>query len=194
MARFTPWNKTKDCYVSEASTVRKKEANKGRSRLPRRLRDTFEEYRSFIGRNVLVSFVRFLLLHYFCADFVFLFGTRYGRPECCRKKSRSPPQTSCSSFSSPSSFPFSPPVERRTNDQRNVNRKPREATLINPTEINCSAQRRSSISLSLARRTPSFVRAPRFYSSRWSFTKYLEAVLKFPICYKIPRTMVNQTG
>lgn len=33
----------------------------------------------------------------------------------------------------------SPHVERRTNDQRNVNRKPREATLINPTEINCGA-------------------------------------------------------
>jgi len=32
----------------------------------------------------------------------------------------------------------SPHIERRTNDQRNVNRKPREATLINPTEINCA--------------------------------------------------------
>lgn len=31
---------------------------------------------------------------------------------------------------------------RRTNDQRNVNRKPHEATLINPTEINCIARRR----------------------------------------------------
>ena len=39
-----------------------------------------------------------------------------------------------------------PPVQwndERTNDQRNVNRKPREATLINPTEINCAVQRRS---------------------------------------------------
>lgn len=49
----------------------------------------------------------------------------------------------------------SPPEERPTNDQRNVNRKPREATLINPTEINCCAQQRSSIPLSLARRTSS---------------------------------------
>lgn len=182
MVRFTPWNKTKDCYVSEASTLRKKEANKGRSRLPRRLRDTFEEHRSFIGRNVLVP------------SSVFFFYTTSAPTSSSSSAHDMADQNVAVKKADPLPRPLvrpsphllrsrSPPVERRTNDQRNVNRKPREATLINPTEINCSAQRRSSISLSLARRTSSFVRADKFYSSRWSFKKYLkipdQSVIKY---------------
>lgn len=77
-----------------------------------------------------------------CGDFVFLLRTRYGRPVCCRKKAGLSPCLSSSS-PSPSSYTLERRTNERTNDQRNVNRKPREATLINPTEINCAAQRRS---------------------------------------------------
>lgn len=88
-------------------------------------------------------------------------------------KSRSPSSNplACSpllifplSLSSPP--PSSLPLVRRTNDQRNVNRKPREATLINPTEINCSAQRRSISILLLVHQSASssFVHSNRFYS------------------------------
>lgn len=83
------------------------------------------------------SFLSVLLL---CSDFVFLHSARYGRPVCCRKKAGLPLSVL---LLSPS--PYSCTVERRTNertnDQRNVNRKPREATLINPTEINCAVRR-----------------------------------------------------
>lgn len=137
MARFTPWNKTKDCYVSEASTLRKREANKGRSRLPRRLRDTFEEHRSFIGRNVLVP------------SSVFFFYTTSAPTSSSSSAHDMADQNVAVKKADPLPRPLvrpsphllrsrSPPVERRTNDQRNVNRKPREATLINPTEINCN--------------------------------------------------------
>lgn len=135
--------------ASQANALRKKEANKGRSRLPWRLQGSFEGHCSFIGRNRSCSLSVFLL--YTTSAPTFVFGTRYGRPVCCRKKA---------GLLQPSLAPLSVllltfpvlilPLCRRTNDQRNVNRKPREATLINPTEINCSAQRRS-VALSLAR-------------------------------------------
>lgn len=203
-AIFTPRNKTKGCYAAPGSgrtrQGRKKEANKGRSRLPWRLRGTFEGHCSFIGRNVLVPRRLPPLHHHFCADFVFLLGTRYGRPVCCRKKA-GPPCTPPLPRPPPSSAPprrsrrvsvllltFSVRVlprrtrNERTNDQRNVNRKPREATLINPTEINCSAQRRSSRPLA---RSPnpflfSFTRTNSIALGR-SHEKNLGAVLKFLI-------------
>ena len=54
------------------------------------------------------------------------------------------PVSPCLSSSSPHPAASSHgTTNERTNDQRNVNRKPREATLINPTEINCAVQRRS---------------------------------------------------
>lgn len=178
---------------------RKKEANKGRSRLPWRLRGTFEGHCSFIGRNVLVPRRLPPLHHHFCADFVFLLGTRYGRPVCCRKKAG--PPVHLLSLNRPPRRPLRTAVavsvllltfsvrvlprrtrNERTNDQRNVNRKPREATLINPTEINCSAQRRSSRPLA---RSPnpfpfSFTRTNSIALGR-SHEKNLGAVLKFLI-------------
>lgn len=154
--------------VFEASTLRKREANKGRSRLPRRLRGTFEEHRSFIGRNVLVPSSVFLF-HTTSAPTSSSSSAHGMADQNVAVKKADPLPRTLVRPSSPHLLPVPVllPIERRTNDQRNVNRKPREATLINPTEINCSAQRRSSISFSLARRTsPSFVRADKFYSPR----------------------------
>ena len=75
--------------------------------------------------------------------------------------------------------------DERTNDQRNVNRKPREATLINPTEINCAVQRCSpafpcSFALALFFSIPSsfslsaFRTLYRAYLARVCFKKNLE--------------------
>jgi len=79
--------------LSKANTLRrrKREANKGRSRLPWRLRGTSEGHCGFIGRNVLVPRPFSSCTLPLGCGFVFLFGTRHGRPVCCRKKPGLPP-------------------------------------------------------------------------------------------------------
>lgn len=95
--------------------LRKKEANKGRSRLPRRLRDTFEKHRSFIGRNVLVPSSVFFF--YTTSAPTSSSSSAHGMADqnVAVKKADPLPRPSCPSFSSPSSFPFSP--HRTTNER-----------------------------------------------------------------------------
>lgn len=175
-------------FPRRARRGRKKEANKGRSRLPRRLRGTFEGHRSFIGRNVLVPPSVFLF-HATSAP-TSSSSSAHGMADQNVAVKKADPLPGSLVRPSPHLLRSrSPHVERRTNDQRNVNRKPREATLINPTEINCGAQRRSSVSLSFplpfsfACSLSLFLFCSRgqiLHSPRWSLKKYLEANLKIP--------------
>lgn len=152
MARFTPWNKTKDCYIGS----RGEHAEVGRRKLIRGGPDCPGAF-GVPSRGTAVLLVgTSLFLRPFSSSTLLLRPTSssssaHGMADQNVAVKKADPLPGSLVRPSPHLLRSrSPHVERRTNDQRNVNRKPREATLINPTEINCGAQRRSSVSLFLS--------------------------------------------